>query len=137
MSERERVVPDSILPPSGEGRRLSSGWRVLPDLVKLVGRLLRDPRVPRRAKITLALAAAYAASPIDLIPDSIPFVGWADDILLLMLALESLIDRAGPELVREHWDGPGDVLELLRELLGMSRSVLPRRLTSMVDRLSG
>ena len=137
----QRITPDGVIPPEGSGTdsrlELKGAWSAVPSLIKLVGRLLRDPRVPRRAKLTLGLAAAYAASPIDLIPESIPVVGWADDVLLVMLALESLIHRAGPDLVREHWDGPGDLLELIQDLLGLSRSVLPRRVTSLVDRLSG
>ena len=110
---------------------------MLPNLVKLVGRLLKDPRVPRRAKITLGLAAAYVASPIDLIPEIIPVIGWADDIILLMIALDSLIERAGVEVVDDHWDGPGDLLSLVREVVDMSRSVLPKRLGSAIDRFYG
>jgi uncharacterized membrane protein YkvA (DUF1232 family) len=110
---------------------------MLPNLVKLVGRLLLDPRVPRRSKITLGLAAAYVVSPVDLIPEVIPVIGWADDVLLVMFAIDSLIDRAGPELVDEHWDGPGDLLSLIREVVGVSRTVMPKRISSVIDRLSG
>lgn len=109
----------------------------MPNIVKLVSRLLKDPRVPRRAKITLGLAAAYVASPIDLIPEVIPVIGWADDVVLLMFALDALIDRAGPEIVEEHWDGPGDLLSLSRDVVALSRSIVPKRLARMIDRLSG
>lgn len=133
--------PDDILSPGGssiQARRLiTDAVLMLPNLVKLVGRLLKDPRVPRRAKITLGLAAAYVASPIDLIPEIIPVIGWADDIIILMFALDSLIERAGAEVVDDHWDGPGDLLSLVREVVGMSRSVLPKRLGSAIDRLYG
>ncbi|MCH7899830.1 MAG: DUF1232 domain-containing protein [Acidobacteria bacterium] len=110
---------------------------MLPNIVKLIGRLLLDPRVPRRAKITLGIAAAYVVSPIDLIPDVIPVIGWADDVLLVLFAIDSLIERAGPEIVEEHWDGPGDLLSLVREAVGLSRSIMPKRLTAIIDRLSG
>ena len=105
--------------------------------MKLVGKLLLDPRVPRRAKITLGISAAYVVSPVDLIPEVIPVIGWADDVLIVMFAIDSLIDRAGPEIVDEHWDGPGDLLSLVREVVGISRAVLPKRLSSVIDRLSG
>ena len=108
---------------------------MIPNLVKLVGRLLLDPRVSRRAKITLGLAAAYVVSPLDLIPDMIPIVGWADEVILIMFAIDSLIDRAGPEVVEEHWDGPEDLLAMVREVVGLSRQILPRRFGSAVDRL--
>jgi len=139
--ETKRLRPDDILSPGGSSiqarRLLTDAVLMLPNLVKLVGRLLKDPRVPRRAKITLGLAAAYVVSPIDLIPEIIPVIGWADDIILLMFALDSLIERAGAEVVDDHWDGPGDLLSLVREVVGMSRSVLPKRLGSAIDRLYG
>jgi len=110
---------------------------LLPNIVKLVARLLRDKRVPRRSKIALGIAAAYVASPVDLIPEVIPVIGWADDVLIMLFALDGLIDRAGPEVVQEHWDGPGDLLALIRDALGVSRSIMPRRLVQVLDRLSG
>lgn len=139
--EPTRVRPDEILPPEGrslQGRQLvTDAVFMLPNIVKLVGRLLKDPRVPRRAKITLGLAAAYVASPIDLIPEVIPVIGWADDVVILMFAIDALIDRAGAEIVEEHWDGPGDLLGLVRDVVALSRSVVPKRLGQMIDRLSG
>ena len=115
----------------------SQGIIGAPNILKLIGRLLLDPRVPRRAKITLGVAAAYVVSPIDLVPDVIPVIGWADDVLLVLFAIDSLIERAGPEIVDEHWDGPGDLLSLVREAVGLSRSIMPKRLTAIIDRLSG
>ena len=139
--EPKSLRPDDILPPKGvsiQGKRLmADAALMLPNIVKLIGRLLLDPPVPRRAKITLGLAAAYVVSPIDLIPDVIPVIGWADDVLLVLFAIDSLIERAGPEIVDEHWDGPGDLLSLVREAVGLSRSIMPKRLTAIIDRLSG
>lgn len=135
------IRPDDVLPPDGSNvqmkRLLSDAALMVPNIVKLVGRLLLDPRVPRRAKITLGMAAAYVASPVDLVPEIIPVIGWADDVLILMFAIDSLIDRAGSDIVDEHWDGPGDLLSLVREIVGLSRSVIPRRITGIIDRLSG
>ena len=54
-----------------------------------------------------------------------------------MFAIDSLIDRSGPDLVDEHWDGPGDLLSLIREVVGLSRSLMPKRLTAIIDRLYG
>jgi len=139
--ESKRVRPDEVLPPDGksiQGRQLvTDAVLMMPNIIKLIGRLLRDTRVPRRAKITLGLAAAYVASPIDLIPEVIPVIGWADDVLILMFAIDSLIDRAGDELVEELWDGPGDLLSLVRDVVGLSRNLIPKRLSNIIDRLSG
>ena len=136
-----RLRPDDVLPPKGGSlqsqRLIADAALLLPNLIKLVGRLLLDPRVPRRAKISLGLASAYVVSPIDLIPEVIPVIGWADDVLIVMFAIDSLIDRSGRELVDEHWDGPGDLLSLIREVVGLSRSLMPKRLTAIIDRLYG
>lgn len=136
-----RVRPDEILPPDGrslQARRLmADAVFMMPNIVKLVARLLKDPRVPRRAKITLGLAAAYVASPIDLIPEIVPVIGWADDVLILMFAIDSLIERAGEEVVSEHWDGPGDLLSLVRDVVALSRSLIPKRVSSLIDRVTG
>jgi uncharacterized membrane protein YkvA (DUF1232 family) len=138
---QESVRPDGVITPQGaklqSRRSLSDAALLLPNIIKLVYRLLADPRVPRRAKITLGIAAAYTVSPIDLIPEFIPVIGWADDLLVVMFAIDALIDRAGPEVVAEHWDGPGDILELVRDVVGIARSVVPRRLGAIIDRLGG
>lgn len=139
--ETSRIRPDEVLPPDGkslQSRQLvTDAVFMMPNIVKLVARLLKDPRVPRRAKITLGLAAAYVASPIDLIPEVIPVIGWADDVLVLMFAIDSLIERAGEEIVEELWDGPGDLLSLVRDVVGLARNLVPKRLGAIIDRLSG
>jgi uncharacterized membrane protein YkvA (DUF1232 family) len=63
--------------------------------------------------------------------------GWADDVLILMFAIDSLIERAGNEIVEELWDGPGDLLSLVRDVVGLSRNLVPKRLSNIIDRLSG
>jgi uncharacterized membrane protein YkvA (DUF1232 family) len=133
--------PDEVTPPDGGDRRFAEVVKeaalMLPNIVKLIGRLLTDPRVPRRSKIALGIASAYAVSPIDLIPEFIPVIGWADDILVVLYAIDTLVDRAGPGLVEEHWDGPGDVLALVQDVMGLARGLIPRRVTTILDRLVG
>jgi len=139
--EPRRIRPDEVIVPNGEpvqARQLiRDAVLMLPNLAKLVGRLLKDPRVPRRSKVALGLAAAYVASPIDLVPEFIPVIGWADDVVFMMFAIDRLIERAGPEIVEEHWDGPGDLLGLIREVMGAARSIVPNRLSRALERLSG
>jgi uncharacterized membrane protein YkvA (DUF1232 family) len=144
MSENpDRVIPDEVIGPGGERGRirargtLMEAALVLPNLVKLVARLVRDQRVPVRAKVALAAAAAYVVSPIDLVPEFIPVIGWADDILIIMFALDTLIQKSGHELVVEHWDGPQDILSLVTEVVSLSRNIIPRRLGFLFNRISG
>jgi uncharacterized membrane protein YkvA (DUF1232 family) len=85
----------------------------IPDCVVLVQRLLRDPRVPRRHKLALALLMVYLILPIDLVPDFIPVAGQLDDAILLALVLRSLVRGGGDALLREHWPGPERSLALV------------------------
>jgi uncharacterized membrane protein YkvA (DUF1232 family) len=138
----DRIRPDELIPPDGGSSMQASllakdAVLMLPNLIKLVGRLLKDPRVPRRSKVALGLAAAYVASPIDLVPEFIPVIGWADDVLFILFAIDSLIERSGPEVVAEHWDGPGDLLAMIREVTGVVRNIVPKRLSQALDRIFG
>lgn len=143
MTEQpDRIRPDELIPPNGGSSVQASllardAVLMLPNLIKLVGRLLKDPRVPRRSKVALGLAAAYVASPIDLVPEFIPVIGWADDVLFILFAIDSLIERSGPEVVAEHWDGPGDLLAMIREVTGVVRTIVPKRLSQALDRIFG
>ena len=85
----------------------------------LVRRLLRDPRVPRVRKLALALLVVYLASPIDLIPDFLPVIGQLDDALIAGWTLRGLVRGAGPELLREHWPGDAEGLQLILRLAGV------------------
>jgi len=89
----------------------------IPDCIVLVGRLLRDPRVPRRRKLLLALTAAYLALPFDLVPDFIPVAGQLDDAIIVALVLRHLL-RGNEQAIRELWPGPEHSLELLLRLIG-------------------
>ncbi|BDI29612.1 hypothetical protein CCAX7_16630 [Capsulimonas corticalis] len=93
--------------------QIKEAARFLPNLIKLAARLLRDPRVPRSRKAGLALLAGYLASPIDLIPDFIPVLGVADDLILAALTLTWVVKAVPAEIVREHWDGETDLFGLL------------------------
>ncbi|MDQ3940929.1 MAG: DUF1232 domain-containing protein [Actinomycetota bacterium] len=99
---------------------------LVPRLLKLLWRLARDPRVPPRTKATLFLLAGYLASPVDVIPDFIlgP-LGHVDDIIIVAFALDSMLNRLPEHIVKEHWDGDEDVLQIVREILDISTAFVP------------
>ena len=101
----------SRLPP-GLARDLAA---FLPSCVTLLRRLRGDPRVPRSAKIALAIAALWVISPIDLIPEFLPVIGPLDDVVIVALALRYAGRRVPESVLLEAW--PGDPRLLLR-LLG-------------------
>ena len=97
----------------------------IPNLTKLGYRLMRDPRVPVKQKAFLGAALAYMVSPVDIIPDFIPFLGRVDDLVILAFALNAMFDAAGEALVHEHWDGTGDVLEIVSGVIEWGASLVP------------
>jgi uncharacterized membrane protein YkvA (DUF1232 family) len=97
----------------GDARALAG---FIPDCVVLVGRLLADPRVPRRRKVLLGVLVAYLAMPLDLIPDFIPIAGQFDDAILVAVVLRVVLRSGGEGLLDEHWGGPSRSRELVRRL---------------------
>ena len=95
---------------------LKEAMRLLPDLIRLVKRLAADPDTPRGVRIRLALLLLYLALPIDLIPDFIPVLGYADDAIIVALVLRSATRSAGPDAMAKHWPGTPEGLIALKRL---------------------
>jgi uncharacterized membrane protein YkvA (DUF1232 family) len=90
--------------------------RLLPDLIRLFRRLAADPNLPRGVRIRLILLLAYLLSPLDLIPDFVPVLGYADDVIIVAIALRSVTRTAGPEAIERHWPGTPKGLRAIRQL---------------------
>jgi uncharacterized membrane protein YkvA (DUF1232 family) len=137
----ESLRPDEVIPPGGKSLQLRALTKdlleFLPNIIKLLGGLMKDPRVPRRSKMLLGAFLVYLVSPIDLVPDAIPVVGVVDDVLLAAYAVNHLIARAGEDVVLEHWDGPQDLLEMVRSVLDAAGSLVPPPVRKWIDRFSG
>src|SRR6266550_9257078 len=118
-------------------RRLKNLLLFIPNMLMLCASLLTDSRVPATERALLAGAIVYAIIPFDLIPDMIPFVGQVDDAYLIALTLLRLMERTDPKVVREHWRGGGDVVELVGAAAVIAAKFLPQRirrvLTSRVE----
>lgn len=116
-------------------------WRAALDAVlpsaKLLYRLAVDKRVPSGTRLLSLAALAYVVLPIDLIPDAIPVIGRVDDFGLIAIAMVRLVNDAGPDLVREHWDGDAESLEAFLKAVSLLDSLIPqrlRRLVALIDR---
>jgi uncharacterized membrane protein YkvA (DUF1232 family) len=110
---------------------------VIPNLLLLSARLMADPRVPAKERLLVAGAIVYALVPFDFIPDMLPFIGQVDDAYLIALTLLRLMSVTEPRVVREHWRGGGDVVELIGATALIAARLLPKRirrvLTSRVE----
>jgi uncharacterized membrane protein YkvA (DUF1232 family) len=101
------------------GQLLHEALRVLPDLLRLIHRLAADKTLPRGVRIRLGLLLAYLAMPIDLIPDFIPVLGYADDAIVVTAVLRSVVRSAGVDAVRAHWPGTDDGFAAVARLTGL------------------
>jgi len=99
--------------------RLRELLRLLPDVVRLVRRLAADPTLARGVRVRLWLLLGYLALPVDLVPDVIPVLGYADDAVVVALVLRSVVRRAGPEGLERHWPGTPAGLAAVRRLAGL------------------
>jgi uncharacterized membrane protein YkvA (DUF1232 family) len=116
-----------VIEPRDHARQTSLKEYALlaPRLIKLLVRLMRDPRVQPRSKALILVTAGYLASPIDVIPDMVPGVGQLDDIIIVAFALDHLLNRIPEELVQEHWDGDEDILEVVRHVVEIGAGLVP------------
>jgi len=109
----------------------------IPNLLLLSARLMIDPRVPATERVLVAGAILYALIPFDFIPDMLPFIGQVDDAYLIAISLLRLMTVTDPRVVREHWRGGGDVVELVGSTALIAKKLLPpgirRVLTAQVE----
>jgi uncharacterized membrane protein YkvA (DUF1232 family) len=96
--------------------QVKDALRLLPDLVRMLRRLAVDPEVPRGARLRLWLVLGYLLVPFDVVPDFIPVIGFADDAVVVALALRSVARAAGPEALDRHWPGSPEGLGVLKDL---------------------
>lgn len=132
---RSAPSPDEESPAAGSPRRGAKRTvvyyiRQLPQYLRLLGGLLTDRRVSMVDKLLVVGAIAYIVTPIDLIPDFIPFFGEVDDVFVLVLALQRLVANAGRLVLLDHWTGnPTDLADLnLRGALAAAAFFLPKRI---------
>jgi uncharacterized membrane protein YkvA (DUF1232 family) len=112
----------------GPRQLVRSLLRELPNLFRLVYRLIRDPEVARFDKLLFGAVAIYMLTPLDLIPDVLGVLGWVDDMYLLGLALGRLMTSAGPERLLRHWQGDPHTLGYLVEGVDELGAELPHRI---------
>ena len=101
---------------------IKNALRLLPDTVRLLRRLATDKDLPRSTRLPVWLLIGYLAIPIDLVPDFIPVLGYADDVILVAVVLRRLARRAGHDKLAQHWPGDPDGLRALISMLRLPPS---------------
>ena len=112
--------------------RMRSFLMFLPNMVMIMGRLLKDSRVPTAEKALFAAAIVYVISPLDFIPDVFPFIGQVDDLYVVALVLLRLVNRTDESVVRQHWSGGGDIVALADSIANLAPKFLPKRIARVL-----
>jgi uncharacterized membrane protein YkvA (DUF1232 family) len=98
---------------------------LVPDLFLLITRLMLDPRIEGRHKVYMGAALAYVISPIDLISESrFGAIGYLDDLVVIVAALNILVNEADRAVVLEHWSGKEDLLATLQKVLAQADQLI-------------
>jgi len=103
-----------------KGSMLTESLRLLPDLLRLLRRIAADKHQAAGVRVRLVLLLAYLAFPIDLIPDFIPVLGYADDAIIVTWTLRSIARRVGIDELHRHWPGTEDGFQALCRLTGLT-----------------
>lgn len=92
-------------PRTGAKRTVFQAIQRIPQYLRLLLGLLRDKRVSRIDRLLVLGAIAYVLTPLDFIPDFIPFLGQVDDVFLLLSALQRLVERSDDDVLFDYWAG--------------------------------
>ena len=113
-----------------ERRKMKTKMRELllfiPNLLRLLFALLKDPRISSADKAIIAGIIMYVIVPIDVIPDFIPFIGQMDDSYLLAIGFLRLLNRAEYKVIMDHWKGEVDIKELVTNISKIAEYFLPK-----------
>lgn len=107
------------------GVDLGEARRFVPDVMRLVRDLAKERSLGGGVRVRLLILLAYLASPVDLVPDFVPVVGYADDVIIVAVVLRSVIRRAGEATLDQHWRGTPQGLAVVRRLAGVKRTERP------------
>jgi len=106
--------------------------RLLPQLARMIGRIVLDPGLPRSAKVALAAAAVYLVTPIDLIPDFIPVAGVLDDLLVAAVVIDGLLTFVDRKLILRYWPASEASLDRVARVARKLAIWVPKRLKARV-----
>ena len=105
---------------------------VLPRLARMIASLLVDRAVPAAAKVALGVVAVYLASPLDLIPDFIPVIGYLDDLLLAAIVVDGLLNYLDRSLLRKYWPGSAASLDTCAAVARRLAAWVPSRVKARI-----
>ncbi|RKD27130.1 hypothetical protein BEP19_00410 [Ammoniphilus oxalaticus] len=135
--DRLRAKIEDFIHKQGQGRIDGATQYILlaPDLFVLFARLMQDRRVPAKTKAIAGAVVAYFISPLDIIPELVfgP-LGYLDDIVLAVYALNRILQQVDRSIILEHWNGEENLFDVVREVLMKAEDLVGRRVFAAIKR---
>jgi len=116
---------------------LKEAITLIPRLLRLLVRTMGDRRISLSQKIMLLGTILYVLSPLDLMPDFIPFTGQVDDILLLAMVILTIMQQAGQSVFRDGWKEQQNLSDLAHRISKLASSFLPSSIYERIVKRSG
>jgi len=117
-----------------KGETFTNYLLALPDFFMLLSRLMIDKRVTLGQKAFIGGVIGYVVFPIDIIPDFIPVIGFADDLVLVVYGLNFILNELDKEIVLENWSGKADLLQLLSSITAAAEGYLDRNVIKKIKK---
>lgn len=120
-------------------KNISDYVLLVPDIISLIYRLLKDNRVPVKIKLIISGAISYVVVPSDLIPSKIPFIGEIDDIAVVFFALNRIVQDVDLKVLLENWEGSNELIIVLKSsleyLVNFTKAQNLEKLCSVIEEL--
>lgn len=108
-----------------------------PDFFILMWRLVNDSRVSGKNKVLLGSSVAYYIFPFDILPEAfLGPIGYLDDLVFAAFVLNRMLTDTDPRILREHWPGDGDILEMIRKVLAAADSLVSSKVVDRLKRMA-
>ncbi len=130
---RQKITGFSKQKIGEKGSKITQYVLALPDFFILLCRLFVDKRVKNSQKVLIGGIIGYVISPIDIIPDFIPVIGYVDDIVLAVFGLNMILNELDEKILRENWSGEKDVLELMQKVTATAEGFLNKNILRKIS----
>lgn len=101
-------------------------------LIDFVRDVAEDPRIPARNRIALGGLLVYLMTPVDIVPDFIPILGWLDDAFITLVILDYVFNSADTDLILQHYPWNKQHFEKMRVYVARLSWMVPERLKKIL-----
>ena len=126
--EKLRKKLSDRMPKDGIMVKLSDHLFLLPDFFMLLCRLMIDSRVDMKTKSFVLGVIGYVILPIDIIPDFIPVIGFVDDLIIVVFALDQILKHTDEQVLIDNWSGKADLILTIKKILAVVDSTVGQKL---------